>query len=91
MIKSFIKDKEVASIKIDPMKETADINEKNNSWNTMPEPSRFTIFKQAQTGGRRNQGGQSGNPMQRAQEKKGFWSQYFSFLKPPVSPEVFYW
>lgn len=72
VIKSFIKDKEVASIKIDPMKETADINEKNNSWNTMPEPSRFTIFKQAQTGGRRNQGGQSGNPMQRAQEKKGF-------------------
>ncbi len=72
VIKSFIKDKEVASIKIDPMKETADINEKNNSWNTMPEPSRFTIFKQAQSGGRRNQGGQSGNPMQRAQEKKGF-------------------
>ncbi len=72
VIKSFIKDKEVASIKIDPMKETADINDKNNSWNTMPEPSRFTIFKQAQSGGRRNQGGQSGNPMQRAQEKKGF-------------------
>lgn len=72
VIKTFIKDKEVASVKLDPMRETADINESNNSWNTMPEPSRFTIFKQAQGGGRRNQGGQGGNPMQRAQEKKGF-------------------
>ena len=72
VIKSFIKDKEVASVKLDPLRETADINEKNNSWNTIPEPSRFTIFKQAQGGGRRNQGGQGGNPMQRAQEKKGF-------------------
>jgi hypothetical protein len=72
VIKTFIKDKEVASIKIDPLKETADINEKNNGWNTMPEPSRFTIFKQAQAGGRRNAGGQGGNPMQRAQDKKGF-------------------
>ncbi len=72
VVKSFIKDKEVASVKLDPLKETADINEKNNSWNTIPEPSRFTIFKQAQGGGRRNPGGQGGNPMQRAQEKKGF-------------------
>ena len=30
--KTFLKDKEVASIKLDPMRETADINEKNNSW-----------------------------------------------------------
>ena len=34
VIKSFIKDKEVASIKIDPMKETADINEKNKKYFT---------------------------------------------------------
>ncbi|MBE2231109.1 MAG: M1 family peptidase [Chitinophagaceae bacterium] len=72
VIKTFIKDKEVTSIKLDPMRETADINESNNSWNTMPEPSRFTIFKQNMGGGRRNPGGQSGNPMQRAQDKKGF-------------------
>ncbi len=69
VIKTFIKDKEVASVKLDPMRETADINESNNSWNTIAEPSRFTIFKQTQ-GGRRNQGGQVGNPMQRAQDKK---------------------
>lgn len=73
VIKTFIKDKEVASIKLDPLKETADINESNNSWNTIPEPSRFTIFKQSMGGGRRGGGGQAGNPMQRAQEaKKGF-------------------
>jgi len=73
VIKTFVKDKEVASIKLDPMRETADINESNNNWNTIPEPSRFTIFKQTQGGGRRGGGGQGGNPMQKAQEnKKGF-------------------
>ena len=30
VIKTFLKDKEVASIKLDPLKETADINENNN-------------------------------------------------------------
>ena len=45
VVKTFIKNKEVASIKLDPLRETADING-NNSWNTMPEPSKFTIFKQ---------------------------------------------
>ncbi len=72
VVKTFIKDKEVASIQIDPYRETADINTSNNSWNTMPEPSKFTIFKQRQGAGPRGGGGQSGNPMQRAQEKKGF-------------------
>jgi hypothetical protein len=73
VIKSFVKEKEVASIKLDPMRETADIDESNNSWRNMPTPSRFTVFKQGQTGGRRSGGGQAGNPMQRAQEaKKGF-------------------
>ena len=71
VIKTFIKDKEVASVKLDPFRETADINESNNSWNTIAEPSKFTIFKQTQ-GGRSAGGGQSGNPMQKAQEKKGF-------------------
>ncbi len=71
VVKTFIKDKEVASIKLDPMKETADINTSNNSWNTMPEPSKFSIFKGRQQGGRGG-AGQAGNPMQRAQEKKGF-------------------
>ncbi len=73
VVKSFVKEKEVASIKLDPMRETADIDESNNSWRTMAAPSRFSVFKQGQTGGRRSGGGQAGNPMQRAQEaKKGF-------------------
>ena len=68
--KFFMKDKEVASIKLDPMRETADINESNNSWGTMPEPSRFTVFKQKQDAAR----GQSQgiNPMQKSNEKKSF-------------------
>ena len=74
VVKTFIKDKEVASVKLDPLKETADINEGNNSWNTMPEPSRFSIFKGRQGGNPRGANTQAGNPMQRAQdkEKKGF-------------------
>lgn len=66
--KTFMKDKEVASIKLDPMKETADIDESNNSWGTIPEPSKFALFKQKQ-----NVIQAPGiNPMQKAQEKKGF-------------------
>lgn len=72
VVKTFVKDKEVASVKLDPYRETADINENNNSWNKIAEPSRFSVFKQTQGGGRRAGGGQAGNPMQRAQEKKGF-------------------
>lgn len=68
--KFFMKDKEVASIKLDPMKETADIDESNNSWGEIPPPSRFQVFKQKQNAAR----GQSSsvNPMQNAAEKKGF-------------------
>jgi hypothetical protein len=45
---------------------------KHNSWNTIPAPSKFTIFKGRQGAGPRGGGGQGGNPMQKAQEKKGF-------------------
>jgi hypothetical protein len=63
-----MKDKEVASIKLDPFKETADTDESNNSVGTIPEPSKFKLFKQ-----RMNVPGQQGiNPMQKAVEKKGF-------------------
>lgn len=72
VIKTFIKDKEVASIKLDPYRETADIDEKNNGWNVIPEPSKFTIFKSKQGGNPRGGGNQNGNPMQKANEKKGF-------------------
>lgn len=70
VVKTFVKNKEVASIQLDPLRETADINTANNSWNKVPEPSRFTIFKQ-KAGAARGQS-QGVNPMQKAQEKKGF-------------------
>jgi hypothetical protein len=63
--KFYVQDKEVASIKLDPMRETADIDESNNYWGKMPEPSKFQLFKQrAAAGGAR--GGATGaiNPMQ---------------------------
>ncbi len=44
--KVFMTDKAATAIKLDPMKETADIDEKNNSWpNLNDEPSKFSIFK----------------------------------------------
>jgi hypothetical protein len=64
VIKTFAKSKEVASIKIDPMKETADINEKNNVWNVTEEPSKFQLFK-ARAGFARGAGGGGTNPMQK--------------------------
>ena len=69
VVKTFIKNKEVASIKLDPYKETADINDSNNSWNVIPEPSKFTVFK-GRAGGARGGAGQANNPMQKAAEKK---------------------
>jgi len=61
--KFYALDKEVASIKIDPFRETADIDESNNTWGaTEASPSKFQLFKSKQTAGR----GQSEgiNPMQ---------------------------
>lgn len=49
MSKVFVTTKMATAIKIDPMKETADIDEKNNVWgNTNTEPSKFSIFKSKQ-------------------------------------------
>jgi hypothetical protein len=68
VIKTFMKDKEVASIKLDPFKETADIDESNNSSGDIKEPSRLKVFKQKQ-----NIPPAPGiNPMQKAAEKKAF-------------------
>jgi hypothetical protein len=56
----FVKNKEAVSIKLDPMRETADIDESNNIWPVSEIPSRFQIFKS------KNAGRQLGkNPMQR--------------------------
>ena len=66
--KSFIKNKEVASVTLDPYKETVDIDEANNSYGDskpIPEPSRFKVFKQKQNPTKAT----NINPMQKAMEK----------------------
>ncbi|MDB5253505.1 MAG: aminopeptidase [Flaviaesturariibacter sp.] len=69
--KFFMKDKRVTGIRLDPMRETADINESNNTWGNVPtEPSRFQVFKQKQGAARGQSTG--ANPMQKAAEKKSF-------------------
>ncbi|TBR19975.1 MAG: M1 family peptidase [Chitinophagaceae bacterium] len=71
VVKTFMKDKEVSSIKLDPMKETADIDELNNDWKGTETPSRFQVFKMSQQARGQSSGS---NPMQKAAEnkKKGF-------------------
>jgi hypothetical protein len=66
--KVFVKDKEVESIKLDPMRETADIDESNNSWGTIAQPTKFELFKAKQAAARGQS--QGVNPMQKAEEKK---------------------
>ncbi|HEU4553748.1 MAG TPA: M1 family metallopeptidase [Chitinophaga sp.] len=61
--KVFAKDKEVVSIKLDPLRETADIDEANNSWPRVSTPSKFELFRQQE----RPRGASAGvNPMQKA-------------------------
>lgn len=63
--KVFAKDKEVTAIRLDPLRETADINEGNNSWPRQAVPSRFELFKmEAGPRGTNNRV----NPMQRAKQ-----------------------
>jgi hypothetical protein len=70
VVKTFMKDKEVASIKIDPMKETADIDDSNNTWgNTSQEPTKLQVFKMRQQARGQSTGP---NPMQNALKKKDF-------------------
>jgi hypothetical protein len=66
--KVFMKNKEVKSVKLDPIKETADINESNNSWPSVSAPSKFALFKMKQQQVRGQSSGM--NPMQKAQEKE---------------------
>jgi len=68
VIKTFMKDKEVASVKLDPYKETADVDETNNTYGDIKPPSKFKVFKQKQN----VPPGGAINPMQKATEKKGF-------------------
>lgn len=67
--KLFLTNKKAVGIKLDPMRETADINENNNTWGMEKvTPSKFAIFKARQGGGRGQSTGT--NPMQKAMEKK---------------------
>jgi aminopeptidase N len=68
VLKTFLKDKEVASIKLDPYKETADIDETNNTYGEIKPPGKFKVFRQKQN----VTPPQVINPMQKAKEKKGF-------------------
>ncbi|HTL10211.1 MAG TPA: M1 family metallopeptidase [Chitinophagaceae bacterium] len=69
VIKTFMKDKQVTKVQLDPMRETADINTANNSWPKIAEePSKFQAFKVKQAGLRATNN--STNPMQKAAEKK---------------------
>ena len=60
--KVFIKDKEAAAIRVDPYRETADIDESNNMWPVKELPNRFQLFKEGQRGTRGASVG--GNAMQ---------------------------
>lgn len=57
--KVFMKTKEVTAIRIDPYKETADIDESNNNWPVKELPNRFQVFKSHKTA-------DQPNPMQKA-------------------------
>ncbi len=70
--KLFITNKKAVKIILDPMRETADIDESNNVW--PPKgiddiPTNFQLFK-ARESNRRNPGGQGLNPMQAIQKSK---------------------
>lgn len=45
VVKTFLKTKEVKSIRIDPYRETADIDEKNNAWPKVPAANKVEVFK----------------------------------------------
>ncbi|MCG9911325.1 MAG: M1 family metallopeptidase [Flavobacteriales bacterium] len=52
VVKTFVKNKEVVNIQVDPYRETADIDESNNSWPKVLSPSKFEIFKSKSSGRR---------------------------------------
>lgn len=63
----FLTNKKAVSIQLDPMRETADIDESNNKWPNVSAPSKFTMFKMKGFGRGQSIGL---SPMQNAQNKK---------------------
>lgn len=66
--KVFAKDKEVIAVQLDPYRETADIDESNNSWPRKNQPSRFELFKQQQAP--RGSSTEQTNPMQQSRQRQ---------------------
>jgi len=66
--KFYVKDKEVASILIDPLRETADIDTSNNTWGGNAKESKFKVFKAKAASSVRGQS-VGMNPMQKAAGK----------------------
>ncbi|MNR23292.1 hypothetical protein D3C85_1403020 [compost metagenome] len=66
--KFYVKDKEVASILVDPLRETADIDTSNNGWGGKAKESKFKVYK-AKTGGAVRGQSVGKNPMQQAASK----------------------
>ena len=62
----FMTKKKAVSIRQDPMRETADINEANNKWPSVAEPTKFQLFKM---GGAARGQSLGVNPMQNARQK----------------------
>ena len=61
--KVFVKNKEVKAIRLDPYRETADIDETNNQFPLQEMPSRFKVFKE-------HNFPKTENPMQKAKKKE---------------------
>lgn len=61
--KVFVKEKEVTGVRLDPYRETADIDESNNNWPELEMPSRFKVYKNHKLR-------EQPNPMQKAMKKK---------------------
>ncbi|MBK8624357.1 MAG: M1 family metallopeptidase [Saprospiraceae bacterium] len=61
--KVFVKNKEVTAIQLDPYRETADIDESNNSFPVREVPTRFQLFKE-------HKYKEKPNPMQKALQKE---------------------
>ena len=61
--KVFVKDKMVKAVRLDPYRETADIDESNNNWPVKQVPTRFQVFKDHKIE-------EGPNPMQKAKAKK---------------------
>jgi hypothetical protein len=64
--KTFQFNKKVTGIKLDPMRETADIDEENNVWPQVEMESKFQLFKNRAQGRAPRGASTGGNPMQQA-------------------------